>query len=81
MICAITGMEVCNASMYDGATALAEAAIMAHGVTARDKVVMSDAIHPHYKDAVRTFCGAIGVQVDEVPAAFAHERLDKDVAC
>jgi len=67
--------------MYDGATALAEAAVMAHGVTARDKIVMSDSIHPHYKDAVRTFCGAIGVEVDEVPAAFAHERLDKDAAC
>lgn len=81
MICAITGMDVCNASMYDGATALAEAAVMAHGVTGRNKVVMSDSIHPHYKDCVRTLAAGIGIEVEEVPAAVAHERLDRDVAC
>jgi glycine dehydrogenase subunit 1 len=81
MVCAVTGMDVCNASMYDGATALAEAAVMAHGVTGRDKVVMSDSIHPHYKDCVRTLAAGIGIEVEEVPAAVAHERLDKDVAC
>ena len=81
MICAITGMDVCNASMYDGATALAEAAIMCVGVTDRNKIVMSDAIHPHYRDCVRTFATAIGCEVEEVPALFAHERLDRDTAC
>lgn len=81
MICAITGMDVCNASMYDGATALAEAAIMCVGVTDRNKIVMSDAIHPHYRDCVRTFATAIGCEVEEVPALFAHERADRDTAC
>lgn len=81
MICAITGMDVANASMYDGATALAEAAIMCVGITDRNKIVMSDAIHPHYKDCVRTFASAIECQVEEVPALFAHERLDRDTAC
>ena len=81
MICAITGMDVCNASMYDGATALAEAAIMCVGVTDRNRIVMSDAIHPHYRDCVRTFATAIGCEVEEVPALFAHERLDRDTAC
>jgi glycine dehydrogenase subunit 1 len=81
MMCAITGLEVCNASMYDGATALAEAAIMAVGVTGRDKIVMSDSIHPHYRDCVRTFASAIGCHVEESPSAFLHERMDRDAAC
>jgi glycine dehydrogenase subunit 1 len=81
MICAITGMEVCNASMYDGATALAEAAIMCHGVTDREKIVLSNSIHPHYRDCVKTFAETIGCVIEEAPAAFLHERIDRDVAC
>ena len=45
-ICLLTGMEIANASVYDGATALAEAAIMALGATTRHKVLVSRAIHP-----------------------------------
>jgi len=81
MICAITGMEVCNASMYDGATSLAEACIMAVGVTGRDRILVSDSVHPHYRDCVRMFAEAIGCHVDEAPEAFLRERVDKDVAC
>jgi glycine dehydrogenase subunit 1 len=51
----ITGMDVANASMYDGATATAEAVLMARRITKRDKVVMSGSLHPHYRDTVRTF--------------------------
>ncbi|MDQ2985521.1 MAG: aminomethyl-transferring glycine dehydrogenase subunit GcvPA [Armatimonadota bacterium] len=81
MICAITGMEVCNASMYDGATSLAEACIMAVGVTGRDRILISDSVHPHYRDCVRTFAAAIGCEVQEAPESFLKERGDKDVAC
>jgi glycine dehydrogenase subunit 1 len=81
MICAITGMEVCNASMYDGATSLAEACIMAVGVTGRDRILISDAVHPHYRDCVRTFAETIGCEVQEAPEQFLRERVDKDVAC
>ena len=50
----LTGMDVANASMYDGATACAEAALMARRVTRRDRVVLSGGLHPHYRDVTVT---------------------------
>src|SRR5579864_6635494 len=47
-VAALTGMEVANASMYDGSTAAAEAVMMAHRITGRYKAVLSGALHPHY---------------------------------
>ncbi len=57
MMCALLGMEATNASHYDGGTSLAEAVTMAHEVTRRkrNKVVLSHAIHPHYREIVRTY--------------------------
>jgi len=56
----ITGMEVANASMYDGSTATAEAVLMAHRITKRDRAVLSGSLHPHYADTVRTMAGLAG---------------------
>lgn len=56
----ITGMEVANASMYDGSTATAEAVLMAHRLTKRDRAVLSGSLHPHYADTVRTMAGLAG---------------------
>jgi len=53
-VAALTGMEVANASMYDGSTGCAEAALMACRVTKRDRVVMSGGLHPHYAAVTRT---------------------------
>src|SRR4051795_5278674 len=50
----LTGMEVANASMYDGSTACGEAMLMAHRVTRRRKAVLSGGLHPHYAEVVRT---------------------------
>ena len=50
----ITGMEVANASMYDGATACAEAVMMAHRINRRPKAVLSGGLHPHYREVTRT---------------------------
>jgi glycine cleavage system P protein (glycine dehydrogenase) subunit 1 len=50
----LTGMEVANASMYDGSTATAEAVLMAHRVTRRKKAVLSGNLHPHYRETVET---------------------------
>ncbi|HEY2475764.1 MAG TPA: hypothetical protein VGI19_13325, partial [Candidatus Cybelea sp.] len=66
-ICLLTGMELANASVYDGATALAEAAIMALGATGRHKVLVSRAIHPNYRAVLRTYCDGLDVDVDEIP--------------
>jgi len=60
----MTGMEVANASMYDGATACAEAAAMACRVTKRDKVLMSGSVHPQYREVTRAALKFAGVQVE-----------------
>lgn len=62
----LAGMEVVNASMYDGSTALAEAVLMAARVTHRDKVVLSRAVHPEYRDVVRTYVQGLRMPVEEV---------------
>src|SRR6202165_348523 len=54
MICELTGMEVANASMYDGSTAAAEAVMMAHRITKRRKAVLMGNVHPHYRAAIET---------------------------
>jgi glycine dehydrogenase subunit 1 len=53
----LTGMEVANASMYDGSTACAEAVLMAHRVTKRSKAVLDGNLHPHYRETVETVSG------------------------
>ncbi len=63
MICALTGMDVANASMYDGATAFAEAAFMAARVTRRDLVLVSDRVHPEWLDVLDTYAAAGTVRV------------------
>jgi glycine cleavage system P protein (glycine dehydrogenase) subunit 1 len=54
----LTGMPVANASMYDGSTATAEAALMARRLTRREGVILSGGLHPHYRDTVQTYFGA-----------------------
>src|ERR1700761_4167984 len=60
----ITGMEVANASMYDGATACAEAVTMAARVTRRNKALMSGQVHPHYRDVTATAMRFLDVDVE-----------------
>lgn len=55
MVCEITGLEVANASMYDGSTSTAEAALMAMRITRRPKVLVSSLLHPSYRSVLRTF--------------------------
>ena len=67
MICELTGMDVANASMYDGATACAEAAHLAVGATGRRVVLVSQGVHPHYREVMRTYGAAGSFEVREVP--------------
>jgi glycine dehydrogenase subunit 1 len=55
LVCQLTGMEVANASMYDGSTATAEAYLMARRVTRRDKVVVAESVHPEYREVSKTY--------------------------
>ena len=69
IMCALTGMDVSNASHYDGATALAEAVIMALNIGRgrRKRVILSPAIHPHYRATVRTYTQGMGLEILEEP--------------
>ena len=55
LVCQLTGMEVANASMYDGSTSMAEAYVMAQRVTRRDKILVADTVHPEYREVARTY--------------------------
>ena len=68
-IALLTGMDVANASVYDGATALAEGAIMAINATGRKAVLVSRAVHPQYRAVLRTYARGLDVAVDELPLA------------
>jgi glycine dehydrogenase subunit 1 len=67
MICALTGMDVANASMYDGATAFVEAAMMACRVTRRHTVVCADTVHPEWRATLDTYTAAGMVRVLYAP--------------
>jgi glycine dehydrogenase subunit 1 len=64
LVCQLTGMEVANASMYDGSTALAEAVLMAERVTRRSKVIASAAVHPQYLEVVNTYVQHAGIDLE-----------------
>jgi glycine dehydrogenase subunit 1 len=67
LVCQLTGMEVANASMYDGSTALAEAVLMAERVTKRSKVVACGAIHPEYLEVIDTYVQHAGIELVHAP--------------
>ncbi|MBB5325232.1 glycine dehydrogenase subunit 1 [Anoxybacillus tepidamans] len=88
MICELTGMDVANSSMYDGGTALAEAALLSAGHTKKKKVLLSKAVHPEYRDVVKTYAKGPGLEVVEIPFKNGVTDLDalqaemnEDVAC
>lgn len=81
----ITGMDVANASLYDGSTATAEAVLMAMRVTKRGKAILSGALHPHYAETVETVANLHG-QVLRAPALPGKAEdltglIDNDTAC
>jgi glycine dehydrogenase subunit 1 len=85
-VASLLGMEVANASMYDGSTACAEAALMARRVTKRGKVLVSGGVHPHYGAVVRTNSELLGDKVVLMPAdAEAREdviaAIDAETSC
>jgi glycine dehydrogenase subunit 1 len=93
LICELTGMEVASASHYDGATATAEAALMACRLTRRHRVAVSTALDPTYRRVLTTYCSGPEVEIVEVVADIAEEgsgttqpavaerALDDSVAC
>jgi len=80
----LTGMEVANASMYDGSTAAAEAVLMAQRLTRRKKIIVSGGLHPHYRDVIRTYLagddGLVCRPPDPDGRAGIVEQIDNETA-
>jgi glycine dehydrogenase subunit 1 len=77
MVCQLTGMDVANASMYDGSSAVPEAAMMAVRITKRDKVLVARTVHPEYREVLKTSTQHQGIPVEEIGYA-KNGRLDLD---
>ncbi len=67
MIAKLTGMQVANASMYDGASAMSEASVLAAKTLNRSKIVIARTVHPEYRQTVKTYAWSNGYQVEEIP--------------
>ncbi len=76
MLCELCAMDVANASMYDGASATAEAAVMAKDLTRRDEVLVSTAVHPEYRQVLHTYTAPLGVRIREIPYRDGLTDLD-----
>jgi glycine dehydrogenase subunit 1 len=80
----LTGMEVANASMYDGSTATAEAVLMARRLTRKDKIILSGGLHPHYRDVVHTYLdnspNLISLAASPEGQGDILDRIDDDTA-
>ncbi|MBZ5718894.1 MAG: aminomethyl-transferring glycine dehydrogenase subunit GcvPA [Acidobacteriia bacterium] len=89
MICELTGMEVANASMYDGSTAAAEAAMMAVRLTGRRSVVIARSLHPEYREVLATYAWHQGMPLSaagfggtgRVDLKALDETINADTAC
>ncbi|MEE8396641.1 MAG: aminomethyl-transferring glycine dehydrogenase subunit GcvPA [bacterium] len=90
-ITTLTGTEVANGSVYDGASATAEAVLMAARIgRGRSRVLVPESLHPHYLAVLKTYTGALQLTLEEVPLdpdtgrialAALEQKLDEDVAC
>jgi glycine dehydrogenase subunit 1 len=89
MICELTGMDVANASMYDGSTGAAEAVLMAVRVTGRKSAVVARSVHPEYREVMRTYTQHQGLPITEcgflpsgrVDMAELEKKITADTAC
>ncbi|MCH7945687.1 MAG: aminomethyl-transferring glycine dehydrogenase subunit GcvPA [Armatimonadetes bacterium] len=85
MVAELFDMDLANASVYDGGTAMAEAALMAHSVNGRNVVTVSSAVHPHYRQILETYCWPLGIDVREIGATDGatsdYSSVSDEAAC
>jgi len=89
LICQLTGMDVSNASLYDGGSAAAEGVLLAMSVTGRPKkAVVAESVHPHYREILKTYFASIGAELVTIPVpegtvkpADVAAAVDGDTAC
>lgn len=78
MVCQLTGMEVANASMYDGSSAIPEAAMMAIRITGRNKTLVARTVHPEYRETLATYAKYQGMPIADLAYDAESSRLDLD---
>ncbi len=77
LICQLTGMDIANASLYEGASAGAEAVLMSHRLKKKESIILAASVHPQYRHTIRTYTKNLGLKLKEIP--FNNEgRVDKD---
>lgn len=88
MICELTGMEIANASMYDGASAIAEAILMAIRSTRKNKALIADTINPNYKNVIARYTEGLGIEIEYVKSVNGvldindlQAKANDDLAC
>ena len=80
VISRLTQMDVANASMYDGSTALAEAAIMASIITRKNQIIILEGVHPEYIEVVKTYCWGQNIAHKIVPVDNIEDELNQEIA-
>ena len=88
LICQLTGLDIANASLYDGATGAAETVLMANRLNARTKVLVARSLHPQYRQTIRTYVRNLGLKIEEVGfdergevnAAELESRIDAETS-
>ena len=83
LICQLTGMDIANASLYDGASGAAEAALMAHRLTRKEKILIASTLHPQYRQVIQTYTRNLGLSIEEVDfvnsGKIDREQLSKKI--
>jgi len=77
MMCMLTGMDIANASMYDGASALAEAVLMAYRIHGGDEAMIASSVHPEYRQVVETYLRGFNIKLIEIPV-LENGKVDLD---
>lgn len=77
LICELTGLEESNASLYDGATAVVEAAVMALNITERKEILIAETVNPQYRKVLQTSIANLGVQISELPRLEGITNIEK----
>jgi len=88
LICQLTGMDIANASLYDGASGAAEAVLMAHRIKGRSKVLIARTLHPQYREVIRTYVKNVAITTEEVAYSPTgeidfqdlEEKIDKETS-
>ena len=78
MVCELAGLDVSNASMYDGATAAVEAALMAARVKKRDRILVSEGVHPEWRRTLETYASAGAVTLESIPVHDGRTEVGRD---